>query len=133
MAEVIIKWDRENPTRCYASLKSPEIPSAFFSLSIFRLPQKNIYDWIVNEAAVQINIRIEEIQDSINKKNLLYDDYRKKCDECWLLLMINIFRDSQSFEISQIINHCFNSKFEKVFLMDGSYRKDLIELFINKI
>jgi hypothetical protein len=131
LAEVIKKWHRENPSEFHAFLKLPQIPSTFLSISITRV--KTLYKWILNEAAHQENFPIEKIQSRIDEKNLLYKKYREKCGECWLLIVVNIFKNSQSFEMPDQIDHKFNSKFERIYYMDSSHRKDLKELSINRI
>jgi hypothetical protein len=133
LVEVVKKWHYENPSKPWEILELPEIPTFFHSVSIARSPYPY---WVVNEAALQqnfSNFSIERIQSRIDEKNLLYEKYRTKCDECWLLIIGNIFKDSQSFEIPDRIDHRFDSKFERVFYMDASHRKDLRELHINRI
>lgn len=131
LAAIVKKWHRNNPNKKYEILKPPlQIPSLFLSLSISR---SNYHWWIVDSAACQLNFPTKEIQDRISKKNRKYKEYLKKCDECWLLIVIDIFKDSQSFEIPDQIDHTFESKFERVFYLDASHRKDLRELPVIRI
>ncbi len=131
LAEIIKKWHRENPSEFTNALGPPEIPAIFFKIRIARIGSN--HNWAVNNTANQLEFPIDEIQSCINKKNRLYEEYLKRCDECWLLIVFNIFRDSQSFEIPDRIDHRFKSKFERVFYMDASHRKDLRELPINRL
>ncbi len=131
LSEIVKKWHQKNPSKPYEILKSPQIPTTFPSISIIRVKTRS--PWVVNEAAHQENFSIEKVQSCIDEKNLLYEKYREKCDECWLLIMVNIFNNSQSFEIPDRIDHKFNSKFERIYYMDSSHRKDLRELSINRI
>jgi len=89
--------------------------------------------WTVEGPAVVQNLTIEKIQSCINEKNCRYEEYLRKCDECWLLIVVNVFKDSQSFETPNRIDHRFESKFERVFYLDASHRKDLRELSINRL
>lgn len=131
LAAIVKKWHRNNPKKHYEILKSPsQIPSLFLSVSIAR---SRYHWWIVDSAACQLDFPTKEIQDRINKKNRRYKEYLKKCDECWLLIIVDIFRDSQSFEIPNQIDHRFESKFERIYYMDASHRKDLRELPITRI
>lgn len=130
LAAFVKKWYRNNPKKHHEILKSPQIPSHFFSISIAR---SNYHWWVVDSAALQLDFPIMEIQNRINEKNHRYDDYLKKCDECWLLIVVDIFRDSQSFEIPDQIDYTFESKFERVYYMDASHRKDLRRLPIIRI
>jgi hypothetical protein len=131
LAAIVKKWHRINPKKPYEILKPPlQIPSIFLIISISRSPY---HWWVVDSAAYELNFPIKQIQDQINKKNRKYEEYQKKCDECWLLIVIDVFKDSQSFEMPDQIDHTFESKFERVFYMDASHIKDLRELPIIRI
>ena len=134
LAEIIKRWHQENPSEHYRCLKTPiDESSIFFQISIMRT---QIPFWKVDSGAVQINysnFTIEKIQDLINEKNLLYEKYRRKCDECWLLIIGNLFKDSQSFEMPEQIGHRFEPKFERIYYLDASHRKTLNKLPINLI
>ncbi len=133
LVEVVKKWHHENPLKPWEILKPPEIPTVFSSVSIAR---SRYPFWKVNEAALQqnfSNFSIEKIQSCINEKNRRYEEYLKKCDECWLLIVVDVFKNSQSFEIPDHIDHRFKSKFERIYFMDASHRKDLWELPIIRI
>ena len=131
------KWHKENPAKYYEYFRYPPELPAITQIGIVHagdgktgLPD---HLWTVEGPAVVQNFSSEKIQSSINEKNARYEEYLKKCDECWLLIVIDIFKDSQSFEIPDRIDHKFESKFERVFYMDASHRKDLRELHINRI
>jgi len=138
LAEFVKKWHEENPSKFYESFKSPSD-----ILPVFRMFITHAWNgktglpyhlWVVEDTAVVQNLTTEKIQSRINEKNHRYEEYLKKCDECWLLVVVDVFKDSQSFEISdKILNHKFESKFERVFYMDASHRKDLWELNIKRL
>lgn len=133
LVEVVKKWHYENPSKPWEILELPEIPTFFHSVSITRSPYPY---WVVNAAALQqnfSNFSIERIQSRIDEKNLLYEKYRRKCDECWLLIIGNLFKDSQSFEMPDWIDHRFKSKFKRIYYLDASHRKDLRELPIIRV
>jgi len=106
--------------------------SEFYSISITRAWNGKIglpyHLWTVEGTAWEQKFTVKTIQSCINEKNERYEEYLKRCDECWLLITVDIFKDSQSFEIPDPIDHRFESKFERVFYMDVSHRKDLREL-----
>ncbi len=133
LAKSVKKWHRENPSEFHRVLRPPsEIPATFLMVSITRIHSHQ--DWAVITPAYQLNyFPIYEIQCCIDGKNRRYEQYLKKCDECWLLIVIDIFKDSQSFEMHDQEKHRFESKFERVFYMDASHRKDLLELHINRL
>jgi hypothetical protein len=137
LAELVKRWHQENPSRKYEILKPHMNISEFYSISITRAWNGKLglpyHLWDVEGPARVQNLTIEKIQSCISEKNCRYEQYLKKCDECWLLIAVDIFKDSQSFEIPGRINHTFESKFERVFYMDASHRKDLRELPIIRI
>jgi hypothetical protein len=137
LAEFVKKWHQENPSKFYESFKLSSEMLPIFQMIITHawngktgLPY---HLWTVEGPAVVQNLTTEKIQSCINEKNHRYEEYLKKCDECWLLVVIDIFKDSQSFEIHDQERHRFESKFERVFYMDASHRKDLLELSINRL
>ena len=83
--------------------------------------------------AHQLHFPINKMQDRIDEKNQRYEEYLKNCDKCWLLIVVNIFKNSQSFDIHDRVDHKFESKFERVFILDASHRKELKELSIVKV
>jgi hypothetical protein len=137
LAELVKRLHQENPSRKYEILKPHMNISEFYSISITRAWNGKLglpyHLWDVEGPARVQNLTIEKIQSCISEKNCRYEQYLKKCDECWLLIAVDIFKDSQSFEIPGRINHTFESKFERVFYMDASHRKDLRELPIIRI
>jgi hypothetical protein len=137
LTEFVKKWHKENPSKDIENFRYPSE-----SLPISHLLIAHVWDgtnglpyhhWTVEGPAVEQRFPREIIQDRINEKNERYEEYLNKCDECWLLIVINVFKDSQSFEMPDRIDHRFESKFERVFYMDASHRKDLRELHINRI
>ena len=137
LAEFVKKWHRENPSKYYDFFKHPpEIP-VIFQMSITRAwnGKKGLsyHLWIVEAVAVVQNLTIEKIQSCIDEKNNRHEKYLKSCDECWLLIAIDTFRDSQSFQIPDRTDHRFESKFERIYYMDASHRKDLRELPIIRV
>jgi hypothetical protein len=131
------KWHQENPSKFFEYFSYPSELPAITQIGIVHswngktgLPY---HHWIMEGPAVVGNFSTEKVQSCINEKNDRYEEYLKRCDECWLLIVIDIFKDSQSFEMPARIDHRFESKFERVFYLDASHRKDLRELHINRI
>jgi hypothetical protein len=76
---------------------------------------------------------VSELQESIDRKNDRYKEYRKKCEECWLLIVVNRSKDSQAFEITEeMLQHKYSSEFDRTFYMEVII-KDLYELTTAKI
>jgi hypothetical protein len=132
LVELVKKWNYENPSSYRGVLRpSSEIPVPFSEINIIR--RRSTHYWSINSAALQLNFPIEKIQSCIDEKNRRYEEYLKRCDECWLLIEVDIFKDSQSFGMHDQTGHRFESKFARVFYMDASHRKDLRELPIKRV
>jgi len=131
LAAIVKKWHRKNRSEFSRTLKPPEIPTIFSIIYIARFGSN--HKWYVNNPAYELEFPIVKIQSCIDEKNRRYEEYLKRCDECWLLIVVNRFKDPLSFEIHDPTGHRFESKFERVFLMDASHRKELIELPIKRI
>ena len=136
LADFVKKWHQQNPSESFAHFRyPPEIPSIFQICITHAWNGKAglpYHLWTVEGPAVVHDFTIEKVQSCVNEKNARYEEYLKRCDECWLLIAVDRFRNSQSFEVPDRINHRFESKFERVFYMDISHRKDLRELLINR-
>lgn len=137
LAEFVKKWHKENPNEFFQEFRNPNEISEVYQMIITHigdgwagLPN---HRWTVEAPAVVYNFTIEHIQNCITEKNDRYEDYIKSCNNCWLLITFNAFKNSQSFEMPKQINHKFESKFERIFILDTSHRKELKELPILKV
>lgn len=75
---------------------------------------------------------VSGLQESIDRKNDRYKEYRKKCEECWLVIVVNRSKDSQALEITEeMLQHKYNSEFDRTFYMEVML-KDLYELTTTK-
>lgn len=128
LVNYIKKWHEENPSKNYEALKPHLEISEFFQIFITRA---NYHYWVVEACAIEHNCSIKKLQDCINEKNNRYEKYFKKCDECWLLIVVDIFKNSQSLVPN--LTHRYDSKFARVFCLDASHRKNLQELYIKRI
>ena len=67
---------------------------------------------------------VSELQTCINRKNSKYQEYRKNCNECWLLIVTNRSKDSQAFEITEeTLQWKYISEFERTFYMEVLFRE----------
>lgn len=129
LAEYVKRWHRENPSKVVDELR-PHLDISELSLMSIGHINKDKHYWSTSECAVQENCTVEKLQERIKEKNAKYDVYLKRCDECWLLIVVNIFKNSQS--LVPVRNHRYESKFERVFCLDASHRKHLEELYIKR-
>lgn len=137
LVNFVKKWHQKNPFKYYDSFSyPPELPNIAQIIIVHAGNGKNglpYHHWTVEAPAVVQNLTTDKIQNCINEKNKRYGEYLKRCDECWLLIVFDLFKDSQSFEVSSIIDKRFESKFDRIFFWDASHRRDLWELHINRI
>ena len=88
----------------------------------------NYHRWEVVSARWVKQDFIEELQKCIDKKNSKYPVYRKKCNQCWLLIVVGRFNPAQGFDINENTkNHIYKSAFDRIFYLDVM-QKNLVEL-----
>lgn len=68
-----------------------------------------------------------EVQQAVDKKNLCYPSYRKKCQEAWLLIVHEVSLSSTFKFSDEVLNHIYNSLFERTFLF-GNFSPTFVEL-----
>ncbi len=75
---------------------------------------------------------IKEMQERINEKNKKHFEYLEKCQECWLLIVADRSKPSQSFQINQATKqYTYESYFNTVFYFE-IMEKDLTRLSCKK-
>ena len=127
LAEYVKRWHQENPSKVADELE-PHMEISELSLICIGRNSDRHY-WSAPNCAIEEICSMERLQERINEKNAKYEEYLKRCNKCWLLIVVDIFRNSQSLVIEP--NHRYESEFERVFCLDASHRKDLKELYIN--
>jgi hypothetical protein len=81
--------------------------------------QLSTEDWSAPAAGWVQSDCIDLIQSRLDAKEIEYPDYRKACDECWLLISASGFHPSSLFSPSrETLEHRYKTSFEKVFLME---------------
>lgn len=83
----------------------------------------NHHRWEVMEPGfVRIGF-IPELQAAITKKNRINNEYLKRCDKCWLLVVADRTKADQKFEfIPEMQKYIYESEFEKTFFMEIAQR-----------
>jgi len=72
------------------------------------------------------------VQSVIDKKDLRCSDYRKRCEELWLLVVADGFACSSWFTVEpDIITHAFVASFDRVFLFQN-FEKKVFELRVDQ-
>jgi hypothetical protein len=69
-----------------------------------------------------------ELKNEIFKKEALITEYRKKCDEIWLLMVVDEFDPASIFSVSEDAkNFIYETAFDKIFLFNN-YTGEYFEL-----
>jgi hypothetical protein len=78
--------------------------------------------WNAPLASFVPKVNSQQIQNIFDGKNTRCDDYRKKCDKIWLIIVMDRFEPS-SFSMIQeaILNHLYDRSFDSAFLFFYDY------------
>jgi hypothetical protein len=140
------KRDRDLAARSLLALVSENIPAVGESVTIemwrrpsnaltgvrlvrvFRHAALTKHHWAVPQAGWVQSDFVQELQQAIDDKNRLHASYRRRCDECWLLVTASGGRPSGLFEPShETRGHVYRSAFAKTFFLEV-FGQMLIEL-----
>lgn len=95
--------------------------------SIYIKPRQKTPFWHWTEFGAIETRFSNQLQSIIDEKNAKYSEYRKKCDECWLIIVAPGFNCSSFYAFGEDMETiCYTSHFEKVFFMemfDGTLRE----------
>jgi hypothetical protein len=95
---------------------------------VFRHEALTKHHWAVPDAGWVQSDFVPELQQVIDDKNSRHAAYRRRCDECWLLVTVSGGRPSGLFEPSEETRgHIYRSSFSKTFFLEV-FGQMLIEL-----
>ncbi len=100
-----------------------QVENDYFQISMASIvcPWTGKYDCHVNNAGLISINPINELQNCINKKNKKIKAYNKKCSKCYLLIIVpDSYNGNYCSFDNKLIEHKFNSEFEKIFLYCAS-------------
>lgn len=109
-----------------------EIGSQIFNITVTRWdePHTSVH---INNAGIVKEDPFEELQTLINTKNKKYETYKKKCKECYLLVVSD---DSSTGNFCSFSNktksHKFISTFKNVYLLNLGFDTKIIKLKTSK-
>ncbi len=84
------------------------------------LLQRGQHSWVVPDGGWLQEEFVDELQQTIDAKNALYDVYRAKCDVCWLVVVAAGNHPSSFFEASAAtVAHEYSSRFNRTVFMEG--------------
>ncbi len=90
---------------------------------IIRLGKINGHTLLPHHSFERIHVNwlrtgIDEIQNLINKKQSKIPNYKKQCDECWLLIGVNEWTAPEAVAITdELQRHVFLGDFERLFFL----------------
>jgi len=95
-------------------------PEEVDTIHIRRLPSAVRGFWNAPNSGWLPDCSSEQIQAVIDKKNKRVIDYRQHCTSIWLVIVIDGFRISSSFNLPRKIrNHHYRSDFDRTFLLNN--------------
>jgi hypothetical protein len=95
-------------------------PEEVDSIHIRRLPSVMSGFWNAPDVGWVPDCSSEQIQEVIDKKNSRAIDYRQHCNLIWLVIVIDGFRISSSFNVpKRIRNHHYRSDFDRTFILNN--------------
>jgi len=90
--------------------------------------------WHQNSIIYTNTSPIDELQNTITDKDKKYENYRKNCEACWLVIVVDRSNAAQRFDINydkKTRKHKYRSKFDRVFYME-IVCKELAELEVSR-
>ena len=100
--------------------KTDGFPEEVDTIHIRRLPSAVRGFWSAPDSGWVPDCSSEQIQDVIDKKTRRILDYRRRCNSIWLIIVIDGFRISSSFNLpKEIRNHHYRSGFDRTFLLNN--------------
>lgn len=97
-----------------------------FQISMITFPSisSGKFDCHVNNGGWCKEDPIKELQISIDEKNNKFENYIKKCNDCYLLIVLaNSSKGSFCFYTDALLKHKYISKFKEIFLYDESKKQ----------
>jgi hypothetical protein len=93
-------------------------PEEIHRISVWRFSALTSSHWSAPDAEYVPSCTVETIQDVISKKAARFEAYSKLVPECWLLLVLDDFRLSGMFQLSEsVLSHQFGSPFHRVYIL----------------
>ena len=88
------------------------------------------FDCHVNNAGMCQKDSIDELQNCINEKNNKFENYTKKCNDCYLLIVLtDSSKGSFCFYTDALLKHKYISKFKEIFFYDEK-KKQAYKLYV---
>lgn len=101
------------------------LPKEVSSVTIIRFGNREKSEWApIGLGGAVPEIPHEFVQESINRKNMKVGEYRYRCDEIWLLIVVYGFLPSTWFDVSgSALEQHYISDFDRTYLFDFQYKR----------
>ena len=100
------------------ALKGVSIPEEYDSIIIDRSPEGMETSWTQSTGGALPKLEASFVQETLDKKNLRVSSYREKAEEIWLVICIEDFKYSASFDVNEnATDHRYKSLFDKLYLI----------------
>ena len=101
------------------------LPDSIHAVSVYRLDNMPEPFYAAPQSGWIPSLDSErDVQRVLSSKNKKVDEYRKKCDEIWLVINVGFGTISGEFDVpSDVTEHTFESPFDRVYLLSQSRTK----------
>lgn len=115
--EVKRTWEIDDP-----------LPKVVSSIMIIRFGSLTESSWSpIGLSGAMPKVPPEFVQKSIDKKNPKVEDYKKRCAEVWLVIVVYGYLPSTLFEVSgKALSEIYNSNFDRTYLFDFQKKKSFL-------
>ena len=96
-----------------------QLPSVINSANFAELLPGARAVWGANRFGAMPDVSVDVIQSALEKKSLRLTEYKKVCDEAWLLICIEDFQPSTWYQIEgKALNWKYETSFDRVYILD---------------
>lgn len=131
LARFVKKWCDAHTGDEQAFLKPEDALPEIWQIHLWR-PKVSLdyHRWMWKPGGVWVGaVHVDSLQKRISEKDKNYDEYRKVCNECWLVIMGDPCDPSKGADIEldpRTRTHTYMSKFDRIFFLQLFY--ELVEL-----
>lgn len=119
LSQLVADWVRENPGHLDGQLRRGDtIPIEEIAVLAIR---RGGLGWSKEGPSWVRAPSVSELQAIVTEKDARYDVYRRRCDECWLLITADWRNPAQGFDLrrdERWLSHCYGSKFDRIFFLE---------------
>jgi hypothetical protein len=92
-------------------------PREIWMIRLYLAPNITENNWFCSSPGIKPALNADYLQKWISKKEGKVDEYRSKCSEIWLLIVVDESRNPSTMDISWAASiHRYHTKFDRVFI-----------------